>query len=108
MKLKNYFKNIRGYIVKHKIISGLVAVIIVVGGYYLYNSTKSSGPTSYVLASVSRDTVVESVSATGQVSAESQVNVNPQGSGQVISVNVSNGDNVSAGQTIAVFVVEQY
>ncbi|MEI7777037.1 MAG: efflux RND transporter periplasmic adaptor subunit [bacterium] len=102
MKLKNYFKNIRGYIVKHKIISGLVAVIIVVGGYYLYNSTKSSGPTSYVLASVSRDTVVESVSATGQVSAESQVNVNPQGSGQVISVNVSNGDNVSAGQTIAV------
>ena len=102
MKLKNYFKSIRSYIVKHKIISGLVAVVIIVGSYYIYTSTKSSGPTSYVLSSVSRDTVVESVSATGQVSAESQVNVNPQGSGQVVSVNVSNGDSVSAGQTIAV------
>ncbi len=80
----------------------MVVLAVLFGGYYVYNSTKGSGPTSYVLGSVTRDTVVESVTATGQVSAESQVSVNSQGSGQVVSVNVSNGDVVSAGQTIAV------
>ncbi len=102
MKSKNYFKSVRNYVVAHKTLSVIAVVVLLVAGYYIYNSTKSSGPTSYVLSAVSRDTVVESVTSTGQVSAESQVSVNSQGSGQVVSVNVSNGDTVSTGQTIAV------
>ncbi len=58
---------------------------------------------TYVLSAARMGTIAETVSGTGQVEGESQINVTPQGSGgQVVSVNVTPGQKVSLGQVLVV------
>ena len=89
-------------ILTHKIWSAIVLLAVIGGGWYGYQAlTATSGTTSYVLGTVTQGTVVASVSESGQVSASTQLNVQPQVSGTVTWVGVSPGDTVSAGQALA-------
>jgi len=100
--MKNYYDRVLAYIKIHKVATAIVVIIIAIGGYYSVNAKGASGPTQYVLASVTQDTVISSITGSGSISAEDQVSVTPQGSGKVVSVNVQAGQTVSVGQTIAV------
>ncbi len=87
-------------ILSKKWVVALVIVIVVVGGYFLF--FKKGSVTSYAIATVGKGTIVSYVSGTGQVSGQNQVNITPLASGKVVSVDVSQGDYVQAGQVIAV------
>ena len=102
-------KKIFKYIAAHKIISTVVAIVLVGIGYYIFTLFRgSSTPTQYVFNKVQRGDLVVSVSGTGQVSTLSKVEIKPkttgqtQTLGQIIKVNVINGQTVKAGDVIAV------
>ena len=91
-------KKILKFVSLHKIISVILSVILVSGGYYSYKSVKgNSQGISYALAAVERGTIVTSISGSGQVSALNQVDVKPRVSGDVVYVGVKNGQEVWAG-----------
>lgn len=87
---------------KHKIWTGIIAITILGGGYTVYGKLIStSGETRYVLGTVTRSTVISSVSASGQVAASNQVDVKPKVSGDVTYLAVKAGQTVKAGTLIA-------
>ena len=92
---------LKNYIVLHKISSVVIALLILLGGYYTYSYFKPVGPSKYVLTLAKKDTIVSSVSGAGQVLAQNLLEVKPSSSGTLVSVYVSNGDTVYEGQTLA-------
>ncbi len=87
---------------KHKIISVVLAVIILSGGYYAYSKlTGNSGGTQYVFAIVEKGTLVSSVSGSGQVSASNQLDIKASASGNIVYVGVKSGQYVGAGTLLA-------
>ncbi len=70
--------------------------------WFAYTKAFAAGTeTKYVLGTVTKGTVVASVSASGQVSASDQLDLKPQVSGTVVYVGVAPGQKVSAGTLIA-------
>lgn len=99
--MKNYFNKIKIYISKHKTISIVVLVIILLIGYWGYKKmTSTTGETRYVMASVTKGTIISSVSGSGQVSALNQIDIKPTVSGTLTGVNVNPGDQVAQGKTL--------
>jgi len=89
----------------HKILSIVVVIILMVGGYFAVFAGKGS-PTQYVVGTVTKGDLVITVNGTGQVEAENQVDLKPQGTTQsastITEVDVKQGDSVKKGQQIAV------
>lgn len=80
----------------------ILSLIVISLGYWGYKHyTNTSGETRYVLATVEKGTIVSSISGTGQVSAESQVDIKSKVSGEAIYVGVVNGQEAKAGDLIA-------
>jgi RND family efflux transporter MFP subunit len=101
-KIAAWFNAVKKYAFAHKIISAIVLVVVLGGAWYIYGATTStSGQTRYVLGVVASSTIISTVSESGQVSASDTLTITPQVSGQVISVNVTPGEEVHAGQQIA-------
>ena len=101
--MKNYLQKIRKLTATHKKTSITVALVVVILGYYLFQ--KYSGETSttnYVLASVSKGTLVTSLSGTGQVSASNQVDIKSKVSGAVTYVGLSSGAEALAGSIVII------
>jgi HlyD family secretion protein len=93
---------IKLFIGAHKITSIIVLVIIIAGSYWGYQKiTSTSGDTRYVTANVQKGTVISSISGSGQVSDSNQIDVKAKVSGNVISVDVQDGQKISSGGIIA-------
>ena len=100
--IKKAALSVKNFMFKHKIISVIIILCLLVGGYWGYKSlTNTSGQTRYILAAVAKGTIISTISGTGQVSALDEINITPKTSGDLIYVGVQNGQNVVAGQTIA-------
>ena len=102
-------KKILQYIKAHKVITGIIILIVAGGGYYTYTLFhKTTATPTYVLGKVTRGDLVVSVSGTGQVATLSKVDIKPQTTGQtqtlgqILQVNVTNGQTVKAGDVIAI------
>lgn len=86
----------------HKVWSTLIAIVILYGGYHLYGVfTAPSTATRYITTNVATGTVVATMSETGQVSASQQLSLASKAGGQVLSLYVTPGQHVVAGQSIA-------
>jgi len=95
------FSKLRGYIISHKIVSILIIVVVIFGGYFWYkNSQSGSTVTKYVIEKATDGTITSSVSGSGQTQVVTQVDVKPQVSEIVKSVSVKVGDHVNAGQLL--------
>ena len=91
------------YIKENKIKSAFLFIIVLVVGYYVYKLLFPTPTISrYVLGSVQKSTVISTVSGTGQISSGASIDVKPKVSGDILSVNVKNGQYVSAGQSVVV------
>jgi HlyD family secretion protein len=96
--MKNVFKAI----FRHKIISAILILLIAAGGYFGYKRLSNKGEgTQYVLAAVTKDTLIVSVSGSGQVSALDQVDVKSKTAGEVLYVGAVNGQKVKSGTLLA-------
>ena len=107
--LASTFQRIKKYAVTHKLISAVIVLVLLGGGYYVYTKIyATSAGTQYVLGRVRKGDIAVTVSGSGQVATLNAVDIKPQTTGQtqtlgqIISVNVKNGDTVKAGQVIAV------
>ncbi len=91
-------KKILTYILKHKFIA-LVAIVILGGsGYWSYQKWFSvETEIRYITTKVEKGTLISSLSGTGQVSSEAQVDLKTKASGEVIYVGVKAGQEVKAG-----------
>jgi len=88
-------------IFEHKLITGVVLVLILAGGYFGYKTLKSrGGGTRYILASVQKGTLIVSVSGSGQISASNQVDIKPKVSGEVVYLGMENGQEVKIGKLL--------
>jgi len=89
-------------IIKHKIILAAVVLLAAAGIYFiLQNNTGTKTAVRYITSTVKKETIVVSVSGSGQVSSLNQIDLKPKASGDVISVNAIKGQNVNAGTLIA-------
>ncbi|MDO8600800.1 MAG: hypothetical protein Q7R73_04350, partial [bacterium] len=88
-------------ILAQKFLSGAIALVLVIGGYYGYTKYFSATSTvRYVTADVVRGTLIVSVSGSGQVAALNQVDVKSKVSGDVTYVGAANGTSVRAGMLL--------
>ena len=86
----------------HKVVSTLVVLGMLYLGYSEYKSlTSTTGETRYVLSSVTRGTIVTSISGSGQVTSFNQLDLKPKASGEVTWIGVQAGDVLRAGQAIS-------
>lgn len=86
---------------RHKFITAIVLLAMITAGYFGYQLlTKNQNTTKYVMAAVTKGTLVVSVSGSGQVSASNQVDIKPKVSGELLYVGVKNGQSVKAGDLL--------
>lgn len=85
----------KDYILKHKFISIVALVLIIIFGYWLVKSfNNTDGEISYVTAPVKLGNIITAVSGTGQVSALSQVDLKTKTAGDLVYLNVKVGQEV--------------
>jgi HlyD family secretion protein len=96
------FASFGAYTRRHVYMSVLVVLIVLGGSWFTYQKVFAAvAPTHYILGTVQKETIIASVSASGQVSASNQVDISSKVSGDIISVPVSAGQKIGAGALIA-------
>jgi HlyD family secretion protein len=104
--MSNFFSKIKNQIVAHKFITAVVIIALAFGGYYGYQKmTAGKASVSYVTQPASLQTITVSVTGSGQVSELNSVDIKPQVSGNsesLVTLNIKKGDQVKAGQVLAV------
>ena len=92
------FKKILTFISVHKIVSGIIIVLLIAGGYFGYKTIKGKETAvRYTTATAERGTIITSVSGSGQISASNQIDIKSTVSGDAIYVAIKNGQEVKAG-----------
>ena len=95
-------QHIKKYVLSHKVASSIGLIVFVLLGSWAYGKlTSTSAETRYVTANATTGNVIASISGTGQVSASNQVDIKSKASGDVVLLNVVNGQEVKAGTLIA-------
>jgi multidrug efflux pump subunit AcrA (membrane-fusion protein) len=99
--ISSFFGKLKQYVMTHKIVTIIVVIALVWGGYAAYAAMNQTVSVSkYVVQTASQSTVIASVSGTGQVDAQTTIDVKPQVSETVTKVYVQPGDAVTAGQVL--------
>lgn len=93
-------QKIKTTILSHKIITGIILILIVSGAYFFIFKNKTSGETLYVTSTVKKGSVLVSVTGTGQVEASDTINLNPQTAGDITYVGVKVGESVAKGKLL--------
>ncbi|HEV8677403.1 MAG TPA: biotin/lipoyl-binding protein, partial [Candidatus Paceibacterota bacterium] len=92
----------KAYALAHKVISAIAIVAVLGAGWWgVSAAAKGKVETRYVLGTVSRGTIVASVTASGQVAASRSVDIKPDVTGTITYVAVKPGDTVKQGQLLA-------
>ncbi|MCX6740393.1 MAG: HlyD family efflux transporter periplasmic adaptor subunit [Candidatus Parcubacteria bacterium] len=90
------------FVAKRKIVTAVIIAVLIIVGYFLVKSmTGKSEPTRYVIATVEKGTIITSVSGSGQVSSENELDIKSKVSGTVIGISAKKGKEVKAGDVIA-------
>ncbi len=97
--LVNFFKKAYSKAMEHKIIS-IILIIIFASLFYYFVFKRTSTSVTYQYATVKRGTISSTVSATGQVAPNSQVDLKPKVNANVTGVYVKAGDRVKTGQVL--------
>jgi len=101
-KIKKTADFIKNFALKHKIISLIIVLCVLIGGYWEYSSlSNTSGVTRYVLAEATKTTIISSVAGTGQTAAANELTIKPKTSGDLTAVAVVGGQTINRGDLIA-------
>lgn len=85
----------------HKISTLFIVLLLVFGGNYIYKKIKgNASPVSYILGTVTKGTLITSISGSGQISVTDQVDIKSKSSGEVTSVSAVLGQEVKAGTVL--------
>jgi len=86
---------------KKKIIIFLVTIAIIVVGIVLYINNSKDEFIKVTAEKPQKRNIIESVSANGKVQPEIEVKISPDVSGEIIELNVKEGDKVNRGDVVA-------
>ena len=90
------------YVSTHKKTSIAAGIVIVLVAYFgIRAATATPAQATYTLGTVETGTIVSSVSASGQVAANREIDIKPQASGTITYMPVTAGESVTQGQLIA-------
>ncbi|HOV88774.1 MAG TPA: efflux RND transporter periplasmic adaptor subunit [Candidatus Paceibacterota bacterium] len=94
-------KKLFHFLKTHKAITVIIILVILVGGYFLLKPvfSKSSTP-NYITTKVERTDLINSISVTGQTTAQNKVTLTPRVSGEVTYINLANGKAVKKGEIL--------
>lgn len=87
-------------IISRKIIVFVLLVAACGGGFFVYQGSTSDSTPTYTTSEVKKGTLIVSVSGSGSIAAKNTAEVEAGISGEVISVNVAEGDEVKKGQVL--------
>lgn len=94
-------KKILKYIIRHKVITGIVLVLVLGGGYFfVFSNNNVTSVPHYVTAKAERGTLVVSITGSGQISTSNQVSVQAKVSGTVVAIPVVNNQEITAGDVL--------
>lgn len=93
-------KKIKTLILTHKIISGIITVIVLVCVFFLFKGS-GNDVTRYVTENVLKRNITTYVSETGQVEASNSINIEARASGIITYIGVKEGQEVKKGTLIA-------
>ncbi len=97
--LNKLFKLIFG----HKLITGIILALVLTGSYFGYNTFVDRNKAArYLTAAVEKETLILSVSGSGQVTVLDQVDVKPKTSGKITALYINKDQEVKTGQLLAV------
>ena len=82
------------------ILIGLLVVIVLMVGYKMVAGNKETG-IKISTEKAGKRTIIETVNASGKVYPEVEVKISPDISGEVVELNVEEGDSVKKGQVLA-------
>src|SRR6185369_16076009 len=82
------------------ILFGLVGVIVLLVVFKMVAGNKDTG-VKVSTEKASRRTIIETVNASGKVYPEVEVKISPDISGEIVELNVEEGDSVKKGQVLA-------
>ncbi len=100
--MKNPYLRTKKYIISHKIVSIIAIIILIGGGYLVYK--KFISPTAspqYVQGKARIGTISQTVTGSGQVSSENQLDITSEVSAKIVSINAKVGQMVKTGDLIA-------
>jgi len=97
----NIFKKVRQYTINHQRWSIALAVVVILGGYWVVQILSGGGETQYVLTTVQRGNIEARVAGSGQISTSNQVEISSRAAGELISIQVKTGQEIKAGALIA-------
>jgi len=98
----NKFQKIKSWIVSHKKTSIVLALVLVFVVYKIYqNFTSTAGDPKYILTTVQKGSIITTVTGSGQVSADNQIDIQSKASGDITGVYVEPGQVVTAGTLLA-------
>lgn len=96
------FRFLKTYTITHPYVAGTICILCIAGTYWGYGAFTSSGSaTQYAVTNVSRGTIIVSVTGSGQIAAQQQVDIKAKTSGDVYSIPATSGQTVKAGAAIA-------
>lgn len=82
-------------------IKAVVILLLLVGGYFVFSRfTSQSAKPQYQEAQVVRESVISTITESGNVSSQSQTNIGSPTNGVISEVYVKNGDKVVQGQEL--------
>jgi len=88
-------KRILKFIAGHKIAVSTALVVLATAGYFGYQKVKpTANDVQYITQAVEKGMLISSISGSGQVSASNQVDIKPKVSGELVSLNIKNGQTV--------------
>jgi HlyD family secretion protein len=86
----------------HKVWATVIAVAVIGGGYFTYTHYFATpAGTTYTLATATKGPITVTVSGSGQVAANQELDLSPKQSGEITYVGVKAGQEVAAGTVVA-------
>ena len=87
------------------IVAGIIILLLVVGNLLAGNKDKGE---KVAVEKVARRTIIETVTASGNIYPEIEVKISPDISGEITELNVEEGDSVKKGQVLARIFADLY
>ncbi|MFH1564812.1 MAG: efflux RND transporter periplasmic adaptor subunit [bacterium] len=96
------FSKIFKSVSRHKFITSILIIAIAGGGYYGYKKMTTQAETvRYMTSAAEKGMLISSISGTGQVSASNTTDIKSKVSGDILEINVVNGQEVKTDTVIA-------
>ncbi len=89
-------------ILKNKLLTGGISIAILVAGYFgVTKIVIRPAAANYIVSTVEKGTLITSISGSGQISAANQIDLKAKSGGDLVYLNVKNGQEIKSGTLIA-------